>query len=70
VGKLTGEETVHLDEWWGLPVSVDFNFLPSAEITTHLATAGFALEELLERDPIPEVEYESRRGYIFARRLA
>lgn len=63
-----GDETIHLDEWWGRTVSVDFNFLPSAEITTHLTAAGFALENLLERDPIPEVEYKSRRGYVFARR--
>lgn len=62
-----GDETIHLDEWWGHPVSVDFNFLPSAEITTHLTAAGFTVEDLLERDPIPEVEYKSRRGYVFAR---
>ena len=63
-----GDETIHLDEWWGRRVNVDFNFLPTAEITTHLSTAGFAIEEIFERDPYPDVEYKSRRAYIFARK--
>jgi SAM-dependent methyltransferase len=63
-----GDETIHLDEWWGHPVSVDFNFLPSAEIITHLPAAGFDLEELIERDPYPDIEHQSRRAYIFAQR--
>jgi SAM-dependent methyltransferase len=65
-----GDETIHLDEWWGHQVSVDFNFLPPDEITTHLAAAGFGIEELIERDPYPDIEHQSRRGYIFARRPA
>ena len=30
--------------------------------------AGFELEEVIERDPYPDVEYQSRRAYIFARK--
>lgn len=63
-----GEETVHLDEWWGLPVSVDFFFFQSNEITAFLTAAGFEIEEVIEREPYPDVEHQSRRGYIFARR--
>jgi SAM-dependent methyltransferase len=65
-----GDETIHLDQWWGRPVNVDFHFLPTAEITTHLTTAGFEMEEIIERDPYPNVEHQSRRAYIFARRPA
>jgi hypothetical protein len=35
----------------------------------YLKTAGFAIEQTQERDPYaPEVEYQSRRGYILASR--
>ena len=43
---------LHKDEWWGQPVSLDFIF---------------ELQEAIERDPYPEVEYPSRRAYLFAR---
>jgi SAM-dependent methyltransferase len=62
-----GQETVHRDEWWGEEVSIDFNFLETVEIKEHLEASGFALEEVIERDPYPE-EYRSRRAYIFARK--
>jgi hypothetical protein len=33
--------------------------------------AGFEIEEIIERDPYaPEVEYQSRRAYIFAQKPA
>ena len=63
-----GLETIHFDEWWGQPVSLDFNFYPTAGMKDRLRTAGFALEEAIERDPYPGVEYESRRAYVFARK--
>lgn len=63
-----GQETVHMDEWWGKRVSLDFFFYEREEMKTALTRAGFALEEAIERDPYPEVEYPSRRAYIFARK--
>lgn len=63
-----GQETVHMDEWWGKEVSLDFNFFETSEMKENLKTAGFELEEVIERDPYPEVEYPSRRAYIFARK--
>lgn len=64
-----GEHTVHLEEWWGRPVNLDFNFLLTSDIRAELATAGFDLEEAIERDPYPEsVEHQSRRAYLFARK--
>lgn len=62
-----GAEIKHLDEWWGEQVSVDFIFYSRETIKQKLAEAGFTVEEALERDPYPEVEFASRRGYIFAR---
>jgi SAM-dependent methyltransferase len=64
-----GTEIKHLDEWWGKEVSVDFFFFETEEMKKDLMKAGFALEEVIERDPYPEaVEYQSRRAYIFARK--
>ena len=65
-----GEQTLHLDEWWGERVSVDFHFFTTAWITRALRAAGFEVEQVAERDPYPEVEHQSRRAYVLARRRA
>lgn len=63
-----GQEIIHRNEWWGKEVSLDFIFYETEEMKSHLATAGFALDEVIERDPYPDVEYPSRRAYVFARK--
>ncbi len=63
-----GQEIVHKDEWWGKEVSLDFIFFETGEMKAHLQAAGFELQEVIERDPYPEVEFPSRRAYIFARK--
>ena len=64
-----GSEDTHHDELFGRPVSLDVALFTTPEMTGYLQTAGFRVEEVLERDPYaPEVEYQSRRGYIFAAR--
>jgi SAM-dependent methyltransferase len=63
-----GQEIIHRDEWWDKEVSLDFIFFETEEMKGYLTTAGFALEEVIERDPYPDVEYPSRRAYIFARK--
>jgi SAM-dependent methyltransferase len=63
-----GDETLHLDEWWGYRASVDFVFFRTEEMTGFLRAAGFEVEEVVERDPYPDVEHPSRRAYIFARK--
>jgi ubiquinone/menaquinone biosynthesis C-methylase UbiE len=63
-----GEEVKHLDEWWGKKVSVDFYLYRTAEVKQGLCEAGFAIEEVIEREPYPEIEYQSRRAYIFAKK--
>jgi SAM-dependent methyltransferase len=63
-----GQEIIHRDEWWGKEVSLDFIFFETEEMKNHLRAAGFELNEVIERDPYPDVEYQSRRAYIFARK--
>jgi SAM-dependent methyltransferase len=62
-----GEETVHRDELWGHPVSLDFRFLMPSPIVARLIEAGFVVLERVEREPYPEVEHPSRRCYLLAR---
>ena len=61
-----GQEAVHLDEWWGEPVSLDFFFFQPEEIARLLRDTGFVVEEQIERAPYPDVEHQSRRAYILA----
>ena len=62
-----GDEALHEIELWGFPISMDFFLLQPEKINQDLQAAGFAIEEVIEREPYaPEVEYQSRRAYIFA----
>jgi SAM-dependent methyltransferase len=63
-----GDEVLHLDEWWGQQVSLDFSFYCPGAMKSFLESVGFTVEELIERDPYPEVEHQSRRAYVFARK--
>ena len=64
-----GDKTLHEEELWGRSISMDFFLFPTLEIRGVLEAAGFAIEEVIERRPYaPEVEYQSRRAYIFARK--
>lgn len=64
-----GDEQRHLDEWWGQPVSLDAWFLQPPAIETLLQDTGFQIEMSLVRQPYaPEVEHQSQRAYIFARK--
>jgi ubiquinone/menaquinone biosynthesis C-methylase UbiE len=63
-----GNEVLREEELWGYPISMDFFFFEPSEIRTLLESAGLVVEETVERDPYPEVEYQSHRAYIFARK--
>jgi SAM-dependent methyltransferase len=64
-----GSEDSHHDEFFGHRVSLDLALFTTAEMLGYLEAADFVIEEIEERDPYaPEVEYQSRRGYILASR--
>jgi SAM-dependent methyltransferase len=66
-----GDERRHLDDWWGHGVSLDVWFLQPDEIEALLRNAGFIIEMSLVRQPYaPEVEHQSQRAYILARKPA
>jgi ubiquinone/menaquinone biosynthesis C-methylase UbiE len=61
-----GEETIHLDEFLGKNIDIDFMFFTTDFIFSCLKDSGFEKIEIIEREPYPGVEYESRRAYVFA----
>jgi SAM-dependent methyltransferase len=63
-----GDEVRHVDDWHGEPVDLDFRFLQPGTLRRVLAEVGLATEAILEREPIPDVEAQTRRAYLLARR--
>jgi ubiquinone/menaquinone biosynthesis C-methylase UbiE len=64
-----GDETIPVSELWGIEISMKFRLLNPKRIADYLTKAGLIVEELIERPPYaPEVEYQSRRAYVFARK--
>jgi|SRR5258705_1831412 len=61
-----GDEVVHFDELWGQAVSLDFHLFCADAVAGALRRAGFEVEKIVERDPYPNVEAQTRRGYILA----
>lgn len=56
-------------ELWGRPIDMDFLFFEPPAIRRGLEHAGLAVEDVVERGPYPpDVEYQSRRAYVFARK--
>jgi SAM-dependent methyltransferase len=69
--SLTGHEPggiMHVDEWWGETVDLDFYYLDPAEVADGLTEAGFALMARTDREPWPGAELPSRRSYLLCRR--
>jgi len=65
-----GEETIHLDEFLGKKVDIDFMFFSTDFILSCLKDSGFNKIEIIERDPYTDVEYESRRAYVFCNKAS
>lgn len=61
-----GDAVVHIDEFLGHKVNIDFYFFETAKITALLAASGFELIDVLERQPYTAAEYPSTRAYIWA----
>jgi SAM-dependent methyltransferase len=61
-----GHEILHFDDLWGVKVSLDFHLFQSQQVVDSLRAAGFSVEQIIERDPYPEVEAQTRRAYILA----
>jgi SAM-dependent methyltransferase len=63
-----GQGSIHVEEFLGHSVSLDFVLFSPREVSDELIRTGFVAVEAIERDPYPDVEYPSRRAYLFARK--
>jgi SAM-dependent methyltransferase len=62
-----GDQVVHLDDLFGVPVSLDFRFHDPGKVVEALRAARLTVIEHAEREPYEGVEYPSRRCYLLAR---
>ena len=63
-----GENLLHLERFLGRDVDIEVMFYRTDFIIRCLKKAGYERIEPTERAPYPEVEYPSRRAYVFARK--
>ncbi len=63
-----GVEIMHVEELWEEKINADFIFFQTDEMRNYLTDAGFEVVEAIEREPYKDVEHQSRRSYIFARK--
>lgn len=61
-----GSKTVHLTEFSGKKIDLDFTFFTDDFVKECLNRCGFNKIEIIKRDPYPEIEYQSQRAYVFA----
>jgi len=61
-----GDDVIHMTDFHDHPVDFEATLFRIEEMTGYAKAAGLNLQQAMERDPYPEVEYQSRRGYILA----
>jgi ubiquinone/menaquinone biosynthesis C-methylase UbiE len=65
----TGDQVVHLDQFLEQEVNIDFYFFDTLKVIDLLQKNGFEIIDALERQPYNEIEYPSKRAYIWVKRL-
>jgi SAM-dependent methyltransferase len=66
LGWHLGTETLHVEELWGTAVCLDAYYFTAEEMAASCERAGLHVHEQHQREPYPDVEYPSRRGYLLA----
>src|ERR1700686_212367 len=62
-----GQDPSQVEDLWDSGAALEFHFFSVGTVAGYIRSAGFEIEEIVEREPnAPEVEYQSRRAYIFA----
>jgi len=66
VGLHRGSAIEYVDDLWGLSVDLHFRLFEPDEIARPLTASGMSVERVVERDPYPGVEVETKRFYVLA----
>lgn len=64
-----GDQTVHRDELFGVPVDLDFYFFQTEKVIKQLRAAGFRIIDAIERFPYESGEYPSKRAYLWVEKI-
>lgn len=62
-----GDKVLHLEEFLNYRVNIDFHFFETDTIIELLKETGFEIIDVIERQPYKDVEYESKRAYIWTK---
>jgi ubiquinone/menaquinone biosynthesis C-methylase UbiE len=60
-----GKEIIHRNDFFDIPVNIDFYFFETREILSMIQEAGFKIIDAVERYPYPDAEHPSKRAYIW-----
>jgi len=64
-----GEDTSQVEDLWNSGAALEFHFFRAGTVAGYIRSAGFEIDEIVEREHYaPDVEYQSRRAYIFAQK--
>ena len=63
-----GDATVHAEEMLGVAVDMEFRYFDLERLVADVVDAGFSVEARLVRSPYPDVEVQTTRTYLLARR--
>lgn len=62
-----GDQLVHLDSFLDNQVNIDFYFFEIHKIVDILRAANFEIMDIMERHSYPDIEYPSKRAYIWVK---
>ena len=63
-----GRGVLHLDEWWGREVDLDFVLHDPDAVRAAVAGAGLQVTEWYLRGPLADLESDTQRLYVLARK--
>jgi len=64
-----GEGEIHLEEFLGEPIAIDFTLFNPDEIIEKLKGTGFEIVEAIIRHPYAEIEYQTKRAYLWLKKF-
>lgn len=62
-----GDQVIHLEQFLEQEVNIDFHFFDTIGVIRLLEENGFEILDALERQPYKDIEYPSKRAYIWAK---